>query len=368
VMRLGYDSSEGLAAYQRASALCELLGATPRAPILRALAISSIGHGSFRQAHRYGDQLRELAERGHDSVLTVEAYYVHGVTWFWQGDFQASRTHLEAALARYDPAQAHTHLTQYSQDPQVICLARLAYTLWCLGFTEQAARTMQEALTRGQALGHPTTLTYTYVWAAMLAQERGQPASSRLNAEAMIAIDEKDQVSYWTPFAHVLRGWARMQQGETVGGWDELQRALGALQSKQLHLFEPYFMALLADRQARAGDNDGALSRLAEALALAEAREERWCQPALLRQQGERLQAAGWLEPAAAALLHSLAMAQAQQARVNELRTALALARLWQAQGRAGEARRVLLEPCRWFGERSDLPELSAAHGLLAAL
>jgi predicted ATPase len=368
VAREGYDSAAGLAAYSRASQLCQRLGLPPSPPILRGLAIASIAHGRMLQAHAYGSQLRSLAEHSQDPVLTVEADYVHGVTWFWQGDFAASRTHLEEALSRYNPEHAHIHLALYSQDPRIVCLIRLAFDLWCLGFPEQAERRQQQAVELAQALAHPLTLGYTHTWCALLHNHRGDPAGTRQHAGATLALDPALGVPYWSPFATVLRGWARVREGRPAAGWDDIHAGLAALQAGQRALFEPYFKALVAELHALEGQTDAALALLGEALSLVAEREERWCEADLWRRQGELLLAAGDAPAAEAALLKSLGVAREQHARAFELRAAVDLARLWQGQGALPAAHRVLSDVLAWFTEGLDQPELVEARRLLEQL
>ena len=64
----------------------------------------------------------------------------------------------------------------------------------------------------------------------------------------------------------------------------------------------------------------------------------------------------------------ALEVARAQEARLLELRTAVSLARLWQAQGRRGEARELLAGIYGWFSEGFDTVDLTEARALLEEL
>ena len=69
-----------------------------------------------------------------------------------------------------------------------------------------------------------------------------------------------------------------------------------------------------------------------------------WLDAELHRVEGELLQVGPLADLARteAHFLEALAVARAQASRTLELRTATSLARLWQSQGRAGEARALL--------------------------
>jgi len=61
-------------------------------------------------------------------------------------------------------------------------------------------------------------------------------------------------------------------------------------------------------------------------------------------------------------------IARRQQAKSWELRASTSLARLWQTQGRVGEARQMLTEIYGWFTEGFDTPDLREAKALLEEL
>ena len=61
----------------------------------------------------------------------------------------------------------------------------------------------------------------------------------------------------------------------------------------------------------------------------------------------------------------ALEVARRQGARSWELRAAVSLARLWQAQGRSGNALPMLAEIYGWFTEGFDTPDLVEAKALL---
>ncbi len=72
--------------------------------------------------------------------------------------------------------------------------------------------------------------------------------------------------------------------------------------------------------------------------------------------------------PAESAFQKGLAVARAQQARSLELRAATSLARLWDSQGKATEARDLLSPIYGWFTEGFDTADLTDAKALLDEL
>jgi predicted ATPase len=66
-----------------------------------------------------------------------------------------------------------------------------------------------------------------------------------------------------------------------------------------------------------------------------------------------------------ACLNQALKAAREQGARLLELRTAMSLSRVLQAQGRRSEAQDLLASICTWFTEGLDTADLQEAKALL---
>jgi adenylate cyclase len=71
---------------------------------------------------------------------------------------------------------------------------------------------------------------------------------------------------------------------------------------------------------------------------------------------------------AEAAYKRAIDTARAQGAKAWELRSALALGKLWHGEGRAAEARALVSEVYEWFEDGSATPDLQDAKALLQAL
>jgi DNA-binding SARP family transcriptional activator/predicted ATPase len=364
----GYGAPEVLDVLSQAQMLNQTLGKPPHPPILRALAIANLNINNFHQSHVFGEQLLQLAEQLRDPILVVEGHYVLGVTHFWTGSFAPSRTHLEQAIAHYDPAQSRTHITQYSQDPKVICLCRLAFDLWCLGYPHQARRVQQEGLALAQALSHPYSLAYALIWDAMLRSAMGEVNLTRERAEAGIALSQKYHLGLWPLWAKVLRGWAIAAEGEPEIGIAEIQDGVAVMLASGARFVEPYASILLAEQFARISRVEQGLALLNDALATVEQNDKRWCDAELHRLRGELLLAQGAdanAQGAELAYFRAIEVAQTQQAKLFELRAVTSLAQLRRMQGKHAEARQLLAEICAWFMEGFDTPDLKVALALL---
>ena len=92
---------------------------------------------------------------------------------------------------------------------------------------------------------------------------------------------------------------------------------------------------------------------------------ERWFAPELHRLKGELLLEAGRRDEAEGFLRQALQAAQEQGARLLELRAAMSLSRVLQAQGRRKEAQSLLAPVYAWFTEGLDTLDLQQAKTLL---
>jgi adenylate cyclase len=123
------------------------------------------------------------------------------------------------------------------------------------------------------------------------------------------------------------------------------------------------------------GMTEEGMAALAEALALTDKTGERWYGAELYRLKGTltlQSKIQGPSSPVEAeaeeCFLKAIEIARKQQAKSLELRAAMSLARLWQQQGKRGEAQQLLSEVYGWFTEGFDTKDLQEAKALLEEL
>ena len=150
------------------------------------MALSALTGADFVQATRYGRQLQDAGRHGADDVLIVEAAYVLGIASFWQADFESARRHFELAIERYRPEDRQTHLIRYAQDPKVVCLGRLANTLWFLGEPDAARQARSAALAWAREIRHPYSWALALTFAALLALDMGDEQELRGYTAALV--------------------------------------------------------------------------------------------------------------------------------------------------------------------------------------
>jgi predicted ATPase len=132
----------------------------------------------------------------------------------------------------------------------------------------------------------------------------------------------------------------------------------------------PFHLVLLAEIAGHAGQVEVGLRLLAEALSAFETSGRADMLAEVYRLQGEYLLQQTVADPthAETCFQQALAIARRQQAKSWELRAAMSLGRLWQQQGKRGEAHQLLAEVYTWFTEGFDTADLREARALLTAL
>lgn len=390
----GYASPEVEQTYVRALELCRQVGETARLfPILGSLTTVYQLKGNLQKAHALGEQLLTLAETTRNPTLFLWAHMLHGCTFYNLGELTTARMHLEQGRALYDPRQHNPRGSGGRNDPGVACLATLTSVLWLLGYPDQALKSMEATLTLAQDISDPFSQAFAFASAAVLHQRRREARAAGHWAESLMTLSAEHGFPFRGATAMIYQGWALAEQGEGEAGVRHIQQGLAAVAATGAELARPYYLALLAEAQAKAGQVEKGLLTLAEALAIATKNDDRFYEAELYRLKGQltlQKEARGWrLETSATSpqasspkpqvsrkvareaegdFLKAIEIARQQQAKSLELRAVMSLSRLWQAQGKAVEARLQLAIIYHWFTEGFETVDLQEAKALLEEL
>ncbi len=185
----GYTAVEVEQAYARAHELCQQVEDTPQLfPLLWSLLSFYLLRGHFQMVLELGQQLLALAQRLQDTAFLMEAHAGLGIISFYRGELVLAHEHLEQSLALYDPQQHRSYAFLYGQDPGLACLSYAAWTLWLLGYPDQARQRRHEVVALMQELSHPFRLAYLLTLAAMLHSCLREEHTLRERAETVIAV------------------------------------------------------------------------------------------------------------------------------------------------------------------------------------
>jgi predicted ATPase len=366
----GSASPEAERTYARACELARQVGDTPQLfPALWGLWYSHLARGQLQRARTLGEELLSVAQQQYDPVLLLEAHRALAATLSWLGDAGLTYTHAQHALTLYDSEQMHAHAVRYGQDSGVFCRLVGAWSLWLLGYPEQARQWSEAALTHAQQLRHAFTLAQALLFSAFLRQLRREPQAAQELAEAQRALCTEQSFGQYLAWGRIPRGWALVAQGQVAEGIAQICEGVAAWRARGARVGLPWFLTLLAEAYGRVGQVEVGLHALDEALEAMQTMEDRIYEAEVHRLKGELLQqSAAQQEEAEERLQQALAVARRQQAKSWELRAAMSLGRLWQQHGKRAEARELLAPIYGWFTEGFDTADLQEAKALLEEL
>jgi len=324
----GYESGRMERVHTRALQLAGQLGGEPGPPLVWSLAMAALTRGDWEGGRGFGERLRARAEGDDDQVLWVESDYIRGIAAYWPGHLAQARGHFEAAMQRFQPARRRAHVLRYGQDPELLVRLRLAHTLWLLGQPDQADRQRDLALKAADESTHPYSRAVVWVWAAILAMDRGDTAELRRHVQALEPYAADDAPGQVMLAAEAFAGHLDVLEGRAAAGLARVRDTRERLVRGQAPApgMPGVVTRLLLQGYAIAGEPQAGLALAGEALGMGRGAE-------LWEAEIRRLRAAFLAAVGAAAgevtaeLERARAVARRQQARAFEERIRETLAK-----------------------------------------
>ena len=385
----GWAAPEVELAFTRARELCEQLGDSAELfPTLFGLFSIYFLRGELRTAYELAEQLLRRVQSVHDPALLMYAHVALGDASYQMGELLLAREHLEKALSLYDLERHRTLSFRFGVDAGVTSLSYVAWTLWRLGYPDQALKRGNEALALARELSQAHSLAFAETSVGFLHLARREARSAGETAERLMELSTEHGFIFYLAVASILHGWAMAEQGRNEKGMAQIKEGLAAYRATGTELDRPYNLSLLAQACMKTDRLDDGLSALTEALAAADENENRECESErhrlkgelLLRRQAQRSGAEQTSSCGAPRIVVSnvaevescfrraLEIARNQSARSLELRATMSLARLLRDTGRRNEAPTMLADIYNWFTEGFDTADLKDAKALLAEL
>jgi class 3 adenylate cyclase/predicted ATPase len=341
-----------------------------------------LNRAKIQKARELAEQCFTLAQSVQDPVLLQEVHQRLGSTLFFLGELVSARIHFERGIALYNTQQGHLQSFRGRMNPGVACLSYLAWTLWLLGYPDQAWNRICEALTLAHKSSHTYSLAVALHYAAVLRLARREARLAQELAEETMELSRMHGFPQWSVGGIFMRGGALIEQGLVEEGIDQLRQAQAASRAMGKELAQTHIFVRLAEACLQRKRIEDGLQVLTEALHAIHESGERYQEAEVYRLKGELLlqwdtrsngvfvlsQPALGLNKAENCFRHALAVARSQQAKSLELRAAMSLSRLWQQQSKHTEAYQLLAEVYAWFTEGLETQDLQEAQILLKAL
>jgi tetratricopeptide (TPR) repeat protein len=350
------------AAIQRGLDLASVLRAHPRQlQLLAGLNIFLTRIGDFQGALRVAEESAVLARTLADPAAAMMADWMLGVVYHLIGDQRAAQLHCESGFA---PAVLHRVNKQFfGYDHRIRALVALARTLWLRGFADRAASVAWQTIDESAQLEQPVSVCISRIYTTTVFLWRGDWQAAEDGIMELIAEAKKHSLGPYHAVGLGLQGELLLYQGECSGGIALLQRSLNVLATEQHLILAPQFGMALAQGLVATGQFDQALVSIERAIAQRDHSGASFDMPEMLRIKAQLLMSAARQDPELAqeCLQRSLELARAQSALSWELRTAIALARMYPGS----HARETLRAIYARFVEGFETPDLKIARGLL---
>ena len=362
----GYASAEVEATYQRALTLCHACGGPADLDrIQRGLWNVWFSRADLARARATAEALLARASAQADEGLVFDALAKLGHTCLHSGDFTDAQAHLERALAM---SEATVGAAFRRESPRL--LAYLSWVLWYLGEPTRALDCSARSLaligtdtsvhTRVLLLGHAS-------WVGWL---RGEVREAAAFGEQQVALSVEHGLTYWRVWGEFMVGLAAAHEGRVAEGTAAMRAATQTMRRLGTVVGTTSWLYLLAEVELSAGRIDAARAALSGSTDLIVCASRARNAAETARVEGELALAedgaTGGRAGAEQAFAAALQIARAQGAHSLELRAAMRLARLWEADGEAARGHDLLAPVRARFSEGVDTADLRQADVLLA--
>jgi predicted ATPase/DNA-binding winged helix-turn-helix (wHTH) protein len=323
--------------------------------------------GDQRGALEIGKRSEALAKAMDDRPSIVMAEWMIGVAEHLIGSQAPAIKHCESAMTP-GPVPRWAEARHLGYDRRIIALVSLTRSLWLGGFPDRAVKVASYTVSEAEKLGHPLTIciaiiwtTYTYIWT-------GNWVTAEQAVGELMDYAEKHFLGPYQAVGRGLQGKLLLQRGDRGAGLRLVRECLAALHSSHHNVLTTVFASDLAEGLTDDGRPREAINVIDEAIVQIGPEGENFDAPETYRIKGRIFSALGRFNDAETCFLQSLELAKRQSALGWELRTAVALARLWSSSGRARDATSLLGPIYANFTEGFGTSDLIAAKRLLEQL
>ena len=324
----GYASEGAKQSYTRARELCQQLGSRQELfPILWGLWGYYLSVGRGEVSWDIATELRTMSKEGRPADR-VRAAWALGTSAVFAGRPVEGIALLDEGLQHYDRADDQVDRYLYGHDAGVTCRVFGAWARCLVGRPDEALRQVDVACKEAATLSHPQSLAFTYMFAGIVHQFRGDPEPALARAEEAFQISDREGLPQFREWNRSMIGWAMHALGQADEGLGRATQALDTMRAIGSVVAQPYYGGLLADMLLRSSQAEAALRLADEMIALVRRTGERVQMPELMRIKAGALFALGRPGDAVPVAREAVVVAERQQSVLQEVRCLLLLAKL----------------------------------------
>ena len=366
----GYSAPEVEANYARARELCEMIDDdSEQFPILYGLFRFNMLRAKYAEASELAERVVSLAPPENLGFI-VAAHRAVASPLVYQGMHDAALPHLRKVISIEPTLELRTASYRYDVvDPWITSQMYLAWTLWMLGYPDQALEQSRQSVAAARELRHPFSVALALNFSEWLFQFCGDVVQANKTVVEALELSHKHGFAFWFGWSKVIGGWVKAQQAPSESCVAEIREGIKEWRAQGSELGCHYFLVLLAEVCAQAGKISDALEALSDAEEFAKATGEGFMLSEIPRLRGEFLLHKKRIESAEAEVYFrdAIKIARDQESRSLELRAAMSLGRVLVNQSKSAEAIRVVEPLYEWFTEGFETYDLKQAKRLLAS-
>jgi tetratricopeptide (TPR) repeat protein len=305
-----------------------------------------------------------MAVQTGDPMLRVTGHHAVGYTHFCRGEYAEAIAHADDGLALFDREceQRIASIFQLSSSCALWWFRSQAQLV--LGHLQRASESLGRAQALVEDLRHVPSRAYLLSQRCLSFHARDDVRQVEALAHDLRSLSVAEGFALWVPFADIFLAWANARQGGPApAAIENIKTATSRVHGNLTHILDIEFASMLAETLVLAGRPEEVFPVAEAALAGARLGKVRHFEAELFRLQGEAAGALGDTNRAVTFFHHGIESARSMGARLLELRTLLALARLTGGGEERAELKRVLVG----FTEGLDQADLQQASTFLAS-
>ena len=382
IITRGWADSELEGTYIRAKELSQKTGEmSQQIMVLSLFASFYTCRAEYQKAAELYEQCFSLVEKAEDPVLIAMSHLMVGYQMLSLGEFSRALGDFEHVIDFYDPQQHRFLAYVYAIDPGVNSRAFASWTLWHLGYPDQAHRRGQESLVLARELDHPNTMAQSLCIASYIKLLFRNFDEAKKHTKELIRLSTEKKLLYYLSWGYIFQGFIKTEEGKAEEAIALIEQGRNSMLAMGWKNLSSWSSGILAEAHGKAGKPEEGLQEIAKDLAFVESSGERFVEAELYRIKGELLLKKAEIEAkkkgktedeiveqSEMCFHKAIEVARPQKAKSWELRATMSLCRLWQRQGKKEEARKILQDIYDWFTEGFDTPDLKDAKALLDEL
>jgi class 3 adenylate cyclase/tetratricopeptide (TPR) repeat protein len=362
----GFGTADTKKVFSRALELCDRFesSSTQAFSVLNGLIGVHIARGEFEQSRDLAEDILARARRQEDPTARLMGHRALGMSLFGIGELAAARVQLRNSLEYYNVTLHGPLALIFFQDFKVSAQAYMGLASVLQGNIKDALVSGSSAVAHAELLGHPHSTCYalSFLAGAHLLCRDVQPVYPIIDRNMVLA--REYGFANWIAAGQMLRGWARLELGDSQQALAEIRLSVEALEATGGFIqFARYLLASALFKADRADDANEIVDQ--ELLKLGST-SGRWYEAELHRLKGELQRVRGETAAAEACYEAAIAVAARQGASLWQLRAENNLALLRRAQGRFAEVHARLAPLCASLSHEAKSVDLLEAEALLS--